>query len=88
MPKHPTHPDLTRRLARIAGHVEAIRRMLDEERSCPEILQQMKAVLAALENARRILAEDHIRHCLVDAIERKNTKAVIEEIEEVFSQIL
>ena len=64
---HKSHPDVDRRLGRIAGHVEGIRRMLAEEKTCCEILQQVKAVMAALEAARRIILLDHVRHCLGEA---------------------
>ncbi len=84
---HPSHPDVDRRLARIAGHVEAIRRMLAAEKPCHEILQQMKAVLAALENTRRIVVMDHVHHCVGDAIRQKQATAAVEEIEHLFSQV-
>ena len=85
--KHRSHPDVDRRLAKIAGHVEGIRRMLAEEKPCPEILQQVKAVLAALENTRRIILMDHVQHCVGDAIRHKQPKAAVEEIEQLLAQV-
>ncbi|RCK80912.1 MAG: hypothetical protein OZSIB_2800 [Candidatus Ozemobacter sibiricus] len=86
-PAHPSHPDVDRRLARIAGHVEAIRRMLAAEKPCHEILQQMKAVLVALENTRRIVLMDHVHHCIGDAIRQKQATAAVEEIEHLLTQL-
>jgi len=84
---HKSHPDVDRRLGRIAGHVEGIRRMLAEEKTCCEILQQVKAVMAALEAARRIILLDHVRHCLGEAIKSKQTGAAVEEVEQLLAQI-
>ncbi len=85
---HQSQPDVDRRLARVAGHIEGIRKMLSDEKPCTEVLQQMKAVIAALESARRIVLMDHTRHCLADAIQKKSAKAAVEEIEQILTQIL
>lgn len=84
---HQSHPDVDRRLARIGGHIEGIRRMLTEEKTCCEVLQQVKAVMAALESTRRIILLDHVRHCLGEAIRNKQTGAAVEEVEQLFAQI-
>lgn len=85
---HESHPDVDKRLARIAGHIEGIRRMIGEEKPCPQILQQMKAVISALESARRIILTDHVQHCLAHAIQKKNSKDAVDEIKQILSQIL
>ena len=85
--KHHSHTDIDRRLARAGGHIEAVRRMIAEERNCTEVLQQIKAVISALENARRIVATDHIQHCISDAIDKRQTKTAIEEVQLVLSNI-
>ncbi len=59
---------LTRRLARIRGQVDGLRRMIDEERYCPDILQQFAAVRSALRSAERTLMENHLERCASDAI--------------------
>lgn len=85
---HESHPDVDRRLARIAGHVEGIRRMIGEEKPCTQILQQMKAVISALESARRIILTDHVRHCLAHAIQKKSVQAAVDEVEQLLAQIV
>ncbi len=85
--KHESHPDVDRRLARVAGHIEGIRRMITEEKTCGEILQQMKAVISALENARRIVLLDHLRHCVADGMAKKNPTAAMEELEHLIEQV-
>lgn len=54
---------LTDRLARIRGQVDGLRRMIEEERYCPDILQQFAAVRSALKSAERTLMENHLERC-------------------------
>lgn len=54
-------------LARTAGHVTSIKRMVEEGRDCPDVLIQLAAVRAAIDRAARIVLEDHIESCLRDA---------------------
>jgi DNA-binding FrmR family transcriptional regulator len=51
-------------LARTAGHVTSIKRMVEEGRPCPEVLIQLAAVRAALDRAARLVLEDHVESCL------------------------
>ena len=55
---------LLKRLSRIEGQVRGIGRMVDEERYCIEILDQIAAARTALEHVGLKLLEDHARHCL------------------------
>jgi DNA-binding FrmR family transcriptional regulator len=51
-------------LARTAGHVTSIKLMVEEGRSCPDVLIQLAAVRAAIDRATRIVLEDHVESCL------------------------
>ena len=62
--KHETHPDIAKRLKRAQGHLKSIIDMLDAERGCLEIAQQLQAVEKAIINAKKALVHDHIDHCL------------------------
>jgi DNA-binding FrmR family transcriptional regulator len=57
---------LRRRLRRIGGQVRGIERMVDEERYCVEILDQIAAARTALEQVGIRLLENHARHCVVE----------------------
>jgi CsoR family transcriptional regulator, copper-sensing transcriptional repressor len=59
---------LVKRLHRIEGQVRGIERMVEEERYCIDILTQIAAVTTALESVSVKLLEDHVRHCVADAI--------------------
>ncbi len=54
------------RLSRAIGHLESVRRMVEEGRDCSEVLIQLAAVRAALNNTAKIILKDHIEHCLTD----------------------
>jgi len=68
------------RLARIEGHVRAVRRMVEQDVPCPDVLIQIAAVRSALNAAGRLILEDHVRGCLIDAAQEG-------EFEEVFNDL-
>ena len=66
------------RLSRAIGHLESIRRMVDEGRDCSEVLIQLSAVKAAINNTGKVILQDHIEHCIVDAVESGDHEALEE----------
>ncbi len=64
--KHASHPAIASRLRRAEGHLRSVIAMIEAERSCLDIAQQLHAVEAAVANAKRELIHDHIEHCLED----------------------
>ena len=66
---HEHHQDVINRLARIEGHARAVKRMVEEGISCPDVLVQIAAVRSALDSVGRIILEDHIKSCMVTAIQ-------------------
>lgn len=52
------------RLARTAGHLQAVRRMVEEGRDCAEVLIQLAAVRSAVDRTARLVLEDHVESCL------------------------
>lgn len=56
------------RMARIIGHMESVKRMVENERDCSEVLIQLAAVNAAIQGVSRVILKDHIEHCLVEAV--------------------
>jgi len=55
---------LIRRLSRIEGQVRGVSRMIDEDRYCIEVLQQVQAIKAALERVEDVVLRDHTRTCV------------------------
>ena len=50
--------------------------MVDEDYDCSEILIQLAAVRAALESTGKVILQDHIQHCIVDAVEEGDEQAI------------
>ena len=76
MSHHHDTKEVVHRLSRAIGHLEAVRKMVEEERDCSEILIQLAAVKSAINNAGKVILKDHISHCIVDAVETGNQKAL------------
>lgn len=73
MATHVSHPDIIKRLKRAEGHLRSIITMLETERGCLDIAQQLQAVESAVNKAKKTLVHDHIDHCLDHAV-RKGSK--------------
>lgn len=69
---------VTNRLARAIGHLESVKRMVEDGRDCAEVLIQLAAVRSALNNTAKIILKDHIDHCLADAVETGDQQAIDE----------
>ena len=68
------------RLARIEGHVRAVKRMVEKDVSCPEVLIQIAAVRSALNAVGRLILEDHVRGCLIDAAQEGEFEAAFNDL--------
>ena len=54
------------RLARAIGHLESVKRMVEDGRDCTEVLVQLAAVRSALNSTAKVILKDHLEHCLDD----------------------
>lgn len=66
--KHASHPDILKRLKQAHGHLASVIAMLEAERPCVDLAQQLQAVESALHTAKRTLVQDHMEHCLGDGV--------------------
>lgn len=57
------------RLSRVIGHLERVKRMVEEDKGCNDILIQLLAVKAAVNSTGKIIIKDHMSHCIIHAIE-------------------
>lgn len=73
------YKDLMNRLNRIEGQVRGIKRMVEEEAYCPDILVQVAAVNAALNSFNKVLLGNHIRTCVTEDI-REGREETVEEL--------
>jgi len=65
---HQSHPDITNRLKRAEGHLRKIIAMIEEQRPCLDLAQQLHAVEKAVCQAKKRLIHDHIDHCLEQSV--------------------
>lgn len=75
------------RLSRAIGHLESIKRMVEDGRDCSEVLIQLSAVKSAINNTGKIILQDHIEHCIVDAVEHGDREA-IKELEKAIDRFM
>ena len=81
-----TKKDLLSRLRRIEGQARGITQMVENDRYCVDVLTQISAVRSALESVAIGLLDDHVRHCVADAVV-EGGKAADEKLAEATSAI-
>jgi DNA-binding FrmR family transcriptional regulator len=78
---------LVKRLHRIEGQVRGIERMVEDERYCIDVLTQISAVSTALDTVALKLLDDHVRHCVADALAAGDAEAATRKSEEMLAAI-
>ena len=73
---HENQKAVVNRLARAIGHLEKVKRMVEEGHDCSEVLVQLAAVRSAIENTGKVILQDHMRHCMVDAVAAGDAEAI------------
>ena len=64
------------RLSRAIGHLQSVRTMVEEGRDCSEVLIQIAAVRSAIDNTGKLILQDHLKHCIVDAAAEGDQQAI------------
>lgn len=77
-------PDIIRRLAYIEGHLKAVRRMVEEDKYCVDVLKQTYAVRRAIEKLEARILEGHLQGCVVAGIREGRDDAVLSELLELY----
>ncbi len=75
--------NLHRRLKKIAGQVNAIDRMIDEDIPCEDIMNQINAVRSAMHKVGEIILEGHLQHCVREGIEHGDAEKIINNFAKV-----
>ncbi|MFB2881071.1 metal-sensing transcriptional repressor [Floridanema aerugineum] len=76
------------RLSRIEGHIRGIKSMVQESRSCPDVLVQIAAVRGALDRVARMILDEHLTDCIGRAAKEGNIEAEIEELKAALDRFL
>lgn len=70
----PNHADNLPRLNRISGQIDGIKKMIEEERYCVDIVNQIKAVRSALKSVEKNILQKHIKHCVAASFKASKTE--------------
>ena len=74
---------LLQRMRKIEGQARGIQRMIEEDRYCPDIIQQLTALSHAADEVSLLLLQDHVEGCVADAIREQQGEQMIRELIEV-----
>lgn len=75
---HQNDKAVLNRLSRAIGHLESVKRMVEDGRDCSEVLIQLAAVRSALGNTAKVILKDHLEHCMTDALETGDKEIITE----------
>jgi DNA-binding FrmR family transcriptional regulator len=75
---HQNTKAVVNRLSRAIGHLNAVKNMVEDGRDCSEVLIQLAAVRSAINGICDVILQDHIDHCIVDAVKEGDTEAIEE----------
>ena len=64
------------RISRSIGHMESIKKMLENQRDCADVLIQLAAVRAEINNTAKLLLKEHMEHCIVEAVQENDQEAI------------
>jgi len=79
--------DVSKRIARIHGHVHAVNEMLDEGRSYSEIVHQIVAIRSALDSAIQVIVDDLVEDCVARADRKEPIAESLVELQQIVAQI-
>jgi len=88
---HRQGPDgdrISHRLSGIAGHAASVKRLWDEDRECVEILTQIAAVRASLDQIGKSILEHHLEHCVLDAVENGDAAKAITDLKHALNRFI
>ena len=64
------------RLSKAIGHLEAVKRMVERDEDCSQVLIQLAAVRSAINNTGKVVLKNHMNHCIVEAVEQNDQDAI------------
>jgi len=79
------HADVIKRLNYIEGHLGGIRKMVEEDKYCVDILRQTYAVRKAIEKLESVILENHLHGCVPEGIRSGREDAVIDELVQLYN---
>ena len=75
------------RMSRAIGHMNAVKKMIEEGRDCSDVLIQLSAIKSEITGVSKVILKDHIDHCIVDAV-KENDDDAIEHLKGAIDKLL
>ena len=75
------------RMSRAIGHMNAVKKMIEDGRDCSDVLIQLSAIQSEISGVSKVILKDHIDHCIVDAV-KKNDEDAIENLKGAIDKLL
>ena len=75
------------RMSRAIGHMNAVKKMIEDGRDCSEVLIQLSAIKSEITGVSKVILKDHIDHCIVDAV-KENDEDAIESLKGAIDKLL
>lgn len=80
---HPSHKSELVKLSKAIGQLEGIKKMIEDNRYCVEILQQLKAARSSIKNIEQNVLKHHMQMCLLKAVKSQNDNEILTKIDEL-----
>ena len=84
----PSRKDIAKRLARVAGHANSLKRLWEEGRECDDMLTQIAAVRAALDQVGKAILEQHITYCVNKAVKHGEPDEAIRDLKDALDRFV
>lgn len=75
------------RMSRAIGHMNAVKKMIEDGRDCSDVLIQLSAIKSEITGVSKVILKDHIDHCIVDAV-KENDEDTIENLKGAIDKLL
>ena len=75
------------RMSRAIGHMNAVKKMIEDGRDCSDVLIQLSAIKSEITGVSKVILKDHIDHCIVDAV-KDNGEKTIENLKGAIDKLL
>lgn len=83
---HDFKKDALKRVSIVQGHLEKVKKMLEEDSYCPDVIHQSRAVQAALKKVDEIILHGHLHTCVLKDIHGDDSEKMVGEIVELFKK--
>ncbi|WP_282155980.1 metal-sensing transcriptional repressor [Cytobacillus gottheilii] len=85
---HKHRKSIVNRLAKIEGHVRAVKKMTEEGRDCNDLLIQLSAVRSAVDSCGKLILKDHLEGCLIEAVKSGKEEEMLKQLNDSIDKFI